>query len=257
MVLTDTHTHLYLDAFDNDRETVVEKAIKSNVEFMFIPNIDSSTIDSMHDLCKLFPKNCFPMMGLHPGSVKENYSEELKIAEKWLENENYCAIGEIGIDLYWDKTFFKEQEIVFREQLNWAKKFNLPVVIHCRDSFNEIISVLNDTDCSQLTGAFHCFTGTLEQAKIVMDFGFSLGIGGVVTFKNSGLDEVVKKIPIEKILLETDSPYLTPAPFRGKRNESSYISLIAEKIAEIKNLPIQKIAEITTKNAIDFFSLSS
>ncbi|MCF8297745.1 MAG: TatD family hydrolase [Saprospiraceae bacterium] len=255
MILADTHTHLYLDAFDKDRKIVVEKAIKTGIELMFLPNIDSSTINPMHDLCKLFPKNCFPMMGLHPGSVKENYAEELQIAEKWLKKEKYYAIGEIGIDLYWDKTFVNEQEIVFREQLDWAKKFKLPVVIHCRDSFDEIITVLNDIDCSQLNGVFHCFTGSLEQAEIVMDFGFMLGIGGVVSFKNSGLDIVVKRVPLEKILLETDSPYLTPTPFRGKRNESSYIQLIAEKIAEIKKLPIENIAEVTTKNAIEFFGL--
>ena len=255
MIFADTHTHLYLDAFANDRNSIVEKAIKSNVELMFIPNIDSSTISSMHDLCDSFPKNCFPMMGLHPGSVKMDYLEELKISESFLKNGNYCAIGEIGIDLFWDKTFFKEQEIAFKEQLKWAIKYDLAVVIHCRDSFNEIINILNEFDCSQINAVFHCFTGSIEQAKIIMDFGFMVGIGGVVTFKNSGLDKVVKEIPLERILLETDSPYLTPTPFRQKRNESSYITLIAEKIAEIKSLPLEKIADITTQNAIELFKV--
>ncbi len=255
MIFADTHTHLYLYAFANDRNSIVEKAIKSNVELMFIPNIDSSTISSMHDLCDSFPKNCFPMMGLHPGSVKMDYLEELKISESFLKNGNYCAIGEIGIDLFWDKTFFKEQEIAFKEQLKWAIKYDLAVVIHCRDSFNEIINILNEFDCSQINAVFHCFTGSIEQAKTIMDFGFMVGIGGVVTFKNSGLDKVVKEIPLERILLETDSPYLTPTPFRQKRNESSYITLIAEKIAEIKSLPLEKIADITTQNAIELFKV--
>jgi len=223
---------------------------------MLLPNIDSNSIDGMLELCENYPENCFPMMGLHPGSVKENYPEELKLVEEWLNRDKrFIAIGEIGIDLYWDKAFQEEQKIVFRMQLQMAKARQLPVVIHSRNSFTEIMQILEDELSPGLEGVFHCFTGNIEQAKKIIDSGFKLGIGGVVTFKNSGLDMVIPQVGLEHILLETDAPYLTPVPYRGKRNESSYVYYVAERIAEIKNTSIEEVATITTKNAKELFHL--
>lgn len=253
MFLTDTHTHLYLEEFKNDREEMVERALENDVKYMLLPNIDSSSIDGMMELSEQFPKNCFPMMGLHPTSVKENYMEELELAEHWIEKEKYYAIGEIGIDLYWDKTFQKEQEIALAYQIELAIKHKLPIVIHMRDSFKEVYEVVKNYASPELTGVFHCFTGTHEQAEKIIDLNFYLGIGGVLTFKNSGLEKVVEKIDIKHLLLETDSPFLTPMPHRGKRNESAYTRFIAEKIAEIKNISLEKVAEITTSNANQLF----
>lgn len=255
MILTDTHAHLYLKEFSHDRQKVITTAIEKNVRYILLPNIDSSTIGGMLNLCDMFPKNCFPMIGLHPTSVKSDFKDELKTVEQWLEKRKFYAIGEIGIDLYWDKSFAKEQEIAFRHQINLAKKNNLPIVIHSRYSFIEIHKIVKDLNTSELTGVFHCFTGSLEEANKIIDLGFMLGIGGVLTFKNSGLDKIVEKIDLKHIILETDSPYLTPVPFRGKRNESAYISYIAEKLAEIKNISIKEVAEITTKNAMDLFKI--
>ncbi len=253
MYLTDTHTHLYLDEFNSDRAETVKRAIEQDTRSMLLPNIDSSSIDNMLKLCEQFPDNCFPMMGLHPTSVKENYKEELDLVELWLEKQKFYAIGEIGIDLYWDKTFLKEQQVALVRQIELAKKYQLPIVLHMRDSFNEIYSIVKDHISDELTGVFHCFTGNPEQAHKITDMNFLLGIGGVVTFKNSGLDEVVKEIDLKHIVLETDSPFLAPVPFRGKRNESAYIKLIAKKIAEIKNTTIEEIASITTENANRLF----
>jgi TatD DNase family protein len=253
MIFTDTHTHLYLNAFDEDRSEVVQNAIDQNIKYMLLPNIDSASVSGMFELCTDFPKNCFPMMGLHPTSVKENYKDELKNVEEWLEKKKFIAVGEIGIDLYWDKTFKREQEEAFRYQIDLALKHDLPFVIHSRESFDEIFAVLYDYRESGLKGVFHCFTGTLDQAQKAIDLGFFLGIGGVVTFKNSGLDSVVKEIDLKNIMLETDSPFLAPMPFRGKRNESAYIHLIARKIAEIKNMDLSIVAEITTNNAKNLF----
>jgi len=222
---------------------------------MLLPNIDSNSIDGMLELCENYPENCFPMMGLHPGSVKENYPEELKLVEEWLNRDKrFIAIGEIGIDLYWDKAFQEEQKIVFRMQLQMAKARQLPVVIHSRNSFTEIMQILEDELSPGLEGVFHCFTGNIEQAKKIIDSGFKLGIGGVVTFKNSGLDMVIPQVGLEHILLETDAPYLTPVPYRGKRNESSYVYYVAERIAEIKNTSIEEVATITTKKCKGTFS---
>jgi len=253
MFLTDTHTHLYLDDFNADRAEVIERAIEQDVKAMLLPNIDSSSIDGMLQLCKQFPDNCFPMMGLHPTSVKENYKEELDLVEHWLNKEKFYAIGEIGIDLYWDKTFQKEQEIAFSQQIELAKKYELPIVIHMRDSFNEIYEIVRRNASPELTGVFHCFTGNRKQAEKIINLNFNLGIGGVVTFKNSGLDKVVENIDMKHFLLETDSPFLTPMPFRGKRNESAYTRLVAKKIAEIKNLSLEEVARITTSNANQLF----
>jgi len=255
MKFIDTHTHLYLDEFNNDRNEVVEAAIKEGVQTMLLPNIDSETIEEMNNLSKAFPANCFPMMGLHPTSVKENY--ELEIVKQELENGNYKAVGEIGIDLYWDKTFREQQIDAFRTQLKLAKKYKLPVSIHTRDSFQDAYPIVKEELTDDLKGVFHCFLGTLEEAKKIMDIGFLMGIGGVVTFKKALIAEVVKDIPAESLVFETDAPFLTPVPYRGKRNQSAYIKYIAEKTALIKGIPIEDIAAITTDNAVNLFNLKT
>jgi TatD DNase family protein len=245
----DTHTHLYSEEFNEDRTAVINTAISNSVTKLYLPNIDSNSIDGMLQLEKEFPDNCFAMMGLHPCSVKENYLDELTIVKKWLDKRKFIAIGEIGIDLYWDKTFITEQEIAFKKQIDWALEYNYSIVIHCRNAFDEIFTILQSY--SKLPkGIFHCFSGDVEQAqKILALKNFKLGIGGVLTFKNSGLDKVVETISIEDIVLETDSPYLAPMPYRGKRNESSYIPLIAKKVAELKNISIEEVENVTTNNA--------
>ena len=252
-MFVDTHTHLYSEEFIADIDVALKKAIDAGVEKFFLPNIDSSSIDVMHALCEKYPRHCFPMMGLHPCSVKENYKKELAIAYKYLQNRKYTAVGEIGIDLYWDKIFYKEQVEAFEQQINWALEFNLPIVIHCRNSFDEIFEVL----CSFKKlpkGIFHCFSGNAEQAqKIINKTNFKLGIGGVVTFKNSGLDKAIENVDLKHLVLETDSPYLAPMPYRGKRNESAYIPLIAAKIAEVKKCSLLEIAIATTANAKEIF----
>jgi TatD DNase family protein len=256
MIFIDTHTHLYLEEFDTDRDDMIERAINNNVKYMLLPNIDNSSIKGLFELCSKYPENCFPMLGLHPTSVKENFKDEIREIEKKFVDKKYYAIGETGIDLYWDKTFKKEQEEAFRLQIEMAIQQNLPIVIHSRESFEEIFGILEDYRNKELCGVFHCFTGTLDQANHIIGLGLKLGIGGVVTFKNSGLGNIISKIELANIILETDSPYLTPAPFRGKRNESAYIKMIAQKISEVKNIPLKKVAEITTSNAIELFKLS-
>ena len=253
----DTHTHLYVDAFDEDRNEIVQKAIDSGVEKLLLPNIDVDTIQSMHNLCGQFPNNCFPMMGLHPGNVKEDWESQLNTMKNHLFNsDKYIAVGEIGMDLYWDKTFIEEQKEAFRIQVNWAKELNLPIVIHAREAFQEIFDIIDELNDSQLTGVFHCFTGDLDQANHILNYGgFKLGLGGVLTYKNAGLDKVIKEIDLKHLILETDSPYLPPTPFRGKRNESSYVVHIAEKLADIYDVKLQEIAESTTKNANELFKL--
>ena len=254
MILTDTHTHLYSEQFNDDIDVVIQNCIDKGIERLFLPNIDASSIDGMMELGKNYPNNCFPMMGLHPTSVKENYKEELAIVEEWLNKHNFCAVGEIGIDLYWDKSLLKEQQDAFRFQIELAKKHNLPFVIHCRDSFNEIFEILDELNDDKMRGIFHCFTGNIEQANHIINYDdFKIGIGGVVTFKNSGLDKTVEQIDLAHLVLETDSPYLAPTPFRGKRNESTYLYTIAEKVADIYNLSIAEIAKITTKNSKEVF----
>lgn len=249
----DTHTHLYSEEFNADRNEIIKNAITKGITKLYLPNVDSTSIDGMLQLEKEFPENCFAMMGLHPCSVKENYLEELAIIESWLDKRKFAAIGEIGIDLYWDKTFLNEQEIAFKKQIDWALTYNYSIVIHCRNAFDEIYSILNSYQTLP-KGIFHCFSGTIEQAeKILALKHFKLGIGGVVTFKNSGLDKVLESISIEDVVLETDAPYLAPMPHRGKRNESSYIPLIAQKVADIKNISIEEVQHITTKNASYIF----
>lgn len=254
MIFTDTHAHLYSEQFNDDRTEVIQKAIDNGVSRIFLPNIDRTSINGMMALQQQFPNNCFAMMGLHPCSVNENYLQELKIVEENLYQHNFFAVGEIGIDLFWDKTFLKQQQEAFRTQINWAKDKNLPFVIHCRDSFNEIFEILDELNDEKMRGIFHCFTGNLEQAQHVLSYGgFKLGIGGVVTFKNSGLEQVVKEIDISNLVLETDSPYLAPVPYRGKRNESSYIINVADKLSDIYQIPIEEVAKITTQNSIEVF----
>lgn len=256
MILVDTHTHLYLDNFEEDRIEVVESAIESGVKYMLLPRIDSETFREQEKLAETFPENCLSMVGLHPSSVKADFEKELTIIEEALSsNEKYIAVGEIGIDLYWDKSFKKQQEIAFREQLKLAKAFHLPVSIHLRDSFNEIYKILAEEKTDALTGIFHCFTGNLEESKKIIDIGFKMGIGGILTFKNADLAGVVKEIPLDYLVLETDAPFLAPTPHRGKRNESKFLLNIAQKLAEIKSMNLQEVADITTQNAASVFKL--
>lgn len=256
MNIIDTHIHLYAEEFNSDRNQLINDAINKGVKKFFIPNIDSTSFEGMYKVCDEFPENCFPMMGLHPCSVKENYKEELLKVEKEFTKRKFYAVGEIGIDLYWDKTFVKEQKQVFIIQIQMASDKKLPIVIHSREATNEIIAILKKNLHLNLTGIFHCFSGTLEQANEIIDMGFYLGIGGVVTFKNSGLDKVVEKIDLKHLVLETDAPYLAPAPFRGKRNEPVYILNVVKKIAEIKNTAEDEVAKITSENAEKVFEMA-
>lgn len=252
--LTDTHAHIYLEEFDKDRRDVVFNAHKSGVKKILLPNIDSTTVDAMLKLSKKYPHHIFPMIGLHPTSVEDDFESELLLMEEWLQKEKFYAIGEIGIDLYWDKTFIDEQVVAFERQIDLALKFDLPIVIHAREAFDEIFEVLNRKYTPGLKGVFHSFTGTLEQAqKIVNEYQFSLGINGIVTFKKSHLPELLKQIDVKHIVLETDAPYLSPEPKRGSRNESSYLFYIARKVAEIYNMDIKSISEMTTQNAVELF----
>lgn len=255
MIITDTHTHLYSEAFDKDRTEMIQRAIDLNVSRFFIPAIDSTYTQSMFELESNFPNHVFLMMGLHPTSVKDNYKEELKHVEEQFSKRKFYAVGEIGIDLYWDKSTLEIQKIAFRHQIQMAKKYRLPIVIHCRESFDEIFEVLETEKSDDLFGIFHCFTGTLEQAKRAISYNMKLGIGGVVTFKNGGIDKFIKQINLEHIVLETDSPYLAPKPFRGKRNESAYIIKVLEKLSELYNIPQKRIAEITTQNSKNVFNI--
>lgn len=254
MKYTDTHTHLFDEQFDGDRTQIVLKSIDSGVKKMILPGIDSTYLQKQLNLIQEFPQNCFPAFGLHPSHVKENYREELNIVENLLTQHKAVAIGEIGIDLYWDKTFLNEQIEAFEYQINLAKRLNLPIIIHVREAFTEVFKVLDKLNDNNLTGVFHSFSGNIEDAKKIINYkGFKFGINGVVTFKNSGLDRVISEIPIEYIVLETDSPWLAPVPFRGKRNESSYLLIIAKKVAEIYNKTLNEISEITEINSEQLF----
>jgi len=252
-MIIDTHTHLFVKQFDKDRDQVVRRAKAEGVEKFLLPNIDTGSIARLKKTVAEYPGEMFPMMGLHPTSVKENYREELKIIEKELQEGTYYGIGEIGMDFYWDTTFAKEQEEVFRTQLNWAKETGLPVSIHIRNTFPEVLRIVKEEQDGRLKGVFHCFTGTYEQALQSIDLNMWLGIGGVVTFKNGKIDTFLNKIPLENIVVETDAPWLTPAPFRGKRNEPAYLKYIVEKLAEIYHTTHREIACITTHNAMDVF----
>ncbi len=255
MIITDTHTHLYASQFDVDRAEMIQRAIDNGVARFFIPAIDSETTEVMLDLERQFPEKMFLMMGLHPTHVKENYLEELKHVKEWLDKRNFYAVGEIGIDLYWDKKFLKQQQRAFKQQIEWAKEKNMPIVIHCRDAFDEVFEVLENCKEDKLHGIFHCFTGTLEQAKKAISYNMKLGIGGVVTFKNGKIDTFLNEIPLENIVLETDAPYLAPTPYRGKRNESSYIVNVVKKLAEIYGISEEEIANRTTENSKVVFGI--
>ena len=255
MILTDTHTHLCSEDFDLDRTEMIQRAIDSGVSRFFVPSIDSSGTQKMYELEAQFPDNVRLMIGLHPCYVKENYLEELAHVEAQLACHKFYAIGEIGIDLYWDKTTLAIQKIAFQHQIQLAKKHQLPINIHCRDAFDEVFEVLELEKSPELFGIFHCFTGDLEQAKRAISLGLKLGIGGVVTFKNGKIDQFLNEIPLEHIVLETDSPYLAPVPHRGKRNESSFTILIAQKLAELYQLPLSEIARITTENSKAVFGI--
>lgn len=255
MILTDTHTHLYSEAFDEDRDEMIQRALDLGIQRFFIPAIDSTYTKGMFDLKQRYPEHVHLMSGLHPTHVKENYKEELKIVRELLVHNTFVAIGEIGIDLYWDKTFLKEQQDAFREQIKLAKEYHLPIVIHCRDAFDEVFEVLEMEKGDDLFGIFHCFTGTLEQAKQAISYQMKLGIGGVATFKNGKIDQFLDQIAISHIVLETDSPYLAPVPYRGKRNESAYLMEVAAKLASIYQIPLGEVAEITTDNSKQVFGV--
>ncbi|MFN3755383.1 MAG: TatD family hydrolase [Flavobacterium sp.] len=255
MILTDTHTHLYAEEFDEDRSQMMKRALEQGVSRFFIPAIDSNHTQGMYQLEKDFPEQVHLMMGLHPCYVKENYLEELQHVEEQLKSRRFVAIGEIGIDLYWDKTTLAIQIESFKKQIQWAKDYQLPIVIHSRDSFDEIFEVLEFEKSPELFGIFHCFTGNYEQALKAISFNMKLGIGGVVTFKNGKIDTFLNEIPIEHIVLETDAPYLAPVPHRGKRNESSYLKLVAEKVAQLYGMTIEDVAHQTTENAKSVFGI--
>lgn len=257
MRLIDTHSHLFLEEFSEDLPQVIDRARSAGVTHIFMPNIDSTTIDSMLSVCNTYKGYCFPMIGLHPTSVNAGYEKELEILTRELKSSNeYIAIGEVGMDLYWDKTFLKEQQIVLDKQINWALEYDLPVVIHCRDAFDYIYKVLEPYKNTSLKGIFHSFTGSDEEAVRVLEFsGFLIGINGVVTFKKSHLPEVLVKIPLEKIVLETDSPYLTPVPNRGKRNESAYVKDTLMKVSEIYRMSPETVGSVTSENALKVFGI--
>ncbi|MEM6700622.1 MAG: TatD family hydrolase, partial [Bacteroidota bacterium] len=248
-MLIDTHTHLYVEQFAADRAAVIDRAMEVGVQKFYLPNIDSEHIENLLALEAAYPEHCFPMMGLHPCSVKENYEEELAIVEQWLNKRSFVAVGEIGLDLYWDRTFFEQQKAAFRQQIQWAKELGLPIVIHSRESTWEVIEILRAAQDESLRGIFHCFGGNVEEAKAITELGFYLGIGGVLTFKKAKLDETLKEVDLQHIVLETDAPYLAPTPYRGKRNESAYIRIIAEKLAEVKGVSLKEVAAKTSQNA--------
>jgi TatD DNase family protein len=255
MLLIDTHLHLYAEEFDIDRDTVVDSAIKAGVKKLILPNIDNSSLQGLDELAAKYPTICFPMMGLHPCYVKDNYKEELEIIRAKLFNGKYVGVGEIGMDKYWDLAHINEQEIALKIQLEWANELKLPVALHTRNCTQEVIDIVRDLKLPNAKGIFHCFGGTLDEAKQIIDLGFYLGIGGTVSFKNAGVDKIISEIDLKHIVLETDSPYLAPMPFRGKRNEPAYVVHIAEKISTIKNCSTAEVATITSENAQTLFGI--
>ena len=254
-MLIDTHSHIYSTDFIQDRDEVIQRAYSNDVRKIILPNIDSSSVKNLLDMVDTYPHICIPLMGLHPTSVNNDYQEELQVVEYWLKKRKFYGIGEIGIDLFWETSFLEEQTHAFRFQLELARQYELPVVVHVRDSFEEVYKVLTETNDKKLTGVFHSFTGTFEQAQLIIALGFKIGVGGIITFKKSGLDQIISKIDPSHLILETDSPYLTPVPFRGKRNESSYLVYIAQKIADLHQMTLGEIAKITTENARKLFGI--
>ncbi len=255
MFFVDTHTHLYLDEFDQDRDDAICRAVRAGVMYMLLPNIDRTSIEPMHRLCDAYPGNCFPMMGLHPTSVGAGWRDELAVIEENLRQRTYYAIGEVGLDYYWDITCKNEQQKAFRRQVELAVQYSLPLVIHSRKSLDDILIILNDMSEEGLTGVFHCFPGSLEQAMKAVKLGFKLGIGGVVTFKNSNLGHIISHVGVEHLILETDTPYIAPVPYRGKRNESAYIPIIAQSVADHLGVDLETVANITTRTALTLFGL--
>lgn len=253
MILTDSHAHLYLKEFDDDRSGLMERAIQSGISKMFMPNIDSTTIGDLLKTAADYPDNAFAMMGLHPCSVKDNVEEELRIVKTWLDRKPFAAIGETGLDFYWDVTYKEQQITAFNQQIDWALDYDLPIVIHSRNSTPECIDLIRSKQNGKLKGVFHCFSGTLAEAQEIISLGFYLGIGGVVTFKKSSLPEILAQVELNHLLLETDAPYLAPVPFRGKRNESSHLVYIARKIADVKDIAVEDVAEITTENTLNLY----
>lgn len=250
----DTHAHIYAKEFDADLIDVINRCQDERVDKIYMPNVDHTSIDRMLEVELRWPDQCIPMMGLHPTSVKKDFQRELYIVEDWLSKRQFTAVGEIGTDLYWDKTFWGQQQEALEIQLTWAKQYNLPVVLHCRESINETIEIIARHQDGNLKGIFHCFTGDVDQASRIIKLGFKLGIGGVATFKKGGLDTVLPEVGLEHLVLETDSPYLAPVPHRGKRNEPGYIPLIAQRVADIIQKPLAEVQTITTKNALALFS---
>lgn len=257
MTIIDTHTHLYLEEFKADIEEVLQKAAGEGVEQFYLPNVDSTSIDDLLNLADRHPGKCVAMMGLHPCYVKENVADELKLVQDWLQKRSFAAVGEIGLDYYWDKTFVPQQKDAFRKQINWALELNLPIVIHSRESMQDCIDIVKEYQNGKLRGIFHCFGGSMEEAKQIIDLGFLMGIGGVVTYKKSGLTDVLPHIPLQHLVVETDAPYLSPVPFRGKRNEPSYLKFIVEKMAELMQTTAEEIAAQTTANAQKLFGSST
>jgi len=255
MVLTDTHTHQYYETDTAKRAEQMQRCFDSGISRLFLPNVDSASIPLVMDMVNAYPQNCYPMMGLHPCDVKENWQQELALIEQAVQQHKVYAIGEIGIDLYWDKTFLAEQQQAFRQQIGWAKAAGLPINIHCRNAFDEVYAILQQEHDDRLHGIFHCFSGTLQQAKQITDLNFMLGIGGVVTYKNAGLDKVVAEISLQHLVLETDSPYLTPVPYRGKPNQSAYLTYVAQKVADLHQTDLETVARITTKNSEIIFGV--
>ena len=255
MQLVDTHCHLYAEEFEIDLDAVLQRAFSEGVGKFYLPGIDSASIASMLTLENKFPGKCIAMMGLHPCYVKENFQQELTIVKDWLDKRHFAAVGEIGLDYYWDKTFAAEQVLAFRSQIEWSIDLGLPIVIHTRNAMQQTVDIVKEYAPKGLRGIFHCFSGSYETACEIIDAGFYLGIGGVVTYKNSGLVDVLSKIDLKHLVLETDAPYLTPVPFRGKRNESSYLKYVVEKLAAIKNCPVEMVATITSANAEKIFGL--
>ncbi|MAY84109.1 MAG: hydrolase TatD [Flavobacteriales bacterium] len=253
--MIDTHSHIYSEAFEGEHEAMIQRAFDLGVEKIYMPNIDLDSVDAMKKIHDMYPDRCLMMMGLHPCSVDANVKEVLPQIKAFLEDgSDYYAVGEIGIDLYWDKTHLAEQEWAFREQIQWAKDRSLPIVIHCRDAFDEILAIMDEVNDDDLKGIFHCFTGGIEQAKHILGYGgFKLGIGGVVTFKNAGLDKVVGQLSMDDLVLETDAPYLAPHPYRGKRNEAAYVKEVALKLADIFGKSVEEVGEISRSNALSIF----
>lgn len=258
--MIDTHAHIYLEEFKNDTDEVISRCENLKVEKIYMPNIDHTSIDDMLELEQRYPEMCVSMMGLHPCSVKKGFEKELYLVEEWLGKRKFIGVGEIGTDLYWDKTFWKEQQEALNIQLDFAKQYEIPAILHCRDSIDETIALVGKKQGKKqgekLKGIFHCFSGTVSQGKEIVDLGFYLGIGGVSTFKNGGMDKVIPHLPLDKLVLETDSPYLSPVPHRGKRNEPAYVELVANRIAELKSISVEEVKKSTTSNAKTIFKFT-